>query len=62
MIILFGRKGCNKTCIEKKLLEAAGKQMKFYDIDTTDGRQELQKRGLFYQEVRANLPWVINEK
>ena len=61
MIILFGRKGCNKTHNEKHSLEALGRQLKFYDIDTREGKRELQKRGLFYKEVRKNLPWIINE-
>ena len=62
MIILFGRKGCNKTHKEKHMLEATGQRMKFFDIDTKKGKQELQKRGLFHNEVRKNIPWVINEK
>lgn len=62
MITLFGRKGCNKTHREKHLIEAAGKRMQFFDIDTIDGKEELKKRGLFYKEVRSNLPWVIDEK
>jgi len=62
MIILFGCKGCNKTNAEKHTLEAAGQRLTFYDIDSKVGKEELRKRGLFYKDVRANIPWVINEK
>jgi len=61
MIILFGRKGCNKTHREKHTLEALGRRLTFYDIDSNEGKEALRKRGLFYKEVRANIPWVINE-
>jgi len=62
MIILFGCKGCNKTHKEKHTLESIGKSFKFYDIDTDRGKDALRRRGLFYREVKSNLPWVINEK
>jgi len=62
MIIIFGRKGCNKTHTEKHFLEAAGKRLTFYDIYTKEGKEALKKRGLFYKEVHANIPYVIDEK
>lgn len=62
MIIVFGRKGCNKTHTEKHLLEAAGRRLTFYDIDTKEGKEALKKRGLFYKDVLKNIPWVIDEK
>lgn len=62
MIILFGKKGCRKTNAEKHTLEAAGRRLIFYDIDSPKGKEALRKRGLFYKEVSKNVPWVINEK
>lgn len=56
MIILFGKKGCRKTHIEKHSLEAAGKRVKFYDIDSPQGKEALRKRGLFYDEIKKNTP------
>lgn len=62
MIILFGKKECKKTHIEKHTLEAAGRRLMFFDIDTKKGKEELRKRGLFYEVVSKNLPWIIDEK
>ena len=62
MIILFGRKGCKKTFIEKHSLEASGIKFKYYDIDTVRGKEELRKRGISYKEIRKDTPWMFGEK
>ena len=61
MIIIFGKKGHSKTNTEKHLLEAEGRRLTFYDIDSKVGKEELRKRGLFYKDVVSNIPLVIDE-
>lgn len=61
MIILFGKKGCNKTHTEKKLLEANGISFKYFDVDTLGGREEIQKRKMNYNEVKKGVPWMFKE-
>ena len=61
MIIVFGRNGCRSTKTELRMLKGIGRQYKYFDIDTRDGKREVQRRGLSLKEVRKYTPWVINE-
>ena len=62
MIILFGKKGWNKTFQEKHMLEASGKEFRYYDIDTPRGKSEIAIRGLSFKEVKSKTPWMIDER